>query len=472
MNMKKLMAVVLAVVVAISAMAISVFAETYRIDLDKTSTNWNGKTVTWTFDMSNYSLFGYADQDSYLELRLPTTLTKTDASPESKNTQVDWFVEVGGTRYALKDVAPAFDANSTKGVTYFTQYVNFGALTHSYYNNNGVDNWATIPQSQMVGDITTIRLVAEVTYASNNDDSQSVTEWNGTGFKDNNYDMYVQLWTAGINGVKDYAADGSDDIKVSGSYTNAAFMTVAKSDNQKTATTDVAFISTYMSGDPAWNEGTRAGGFVWDHNLVNRSMIMGAESAKVIVKLKNPTNGVALYTLRTKDQPIGSYDTSGETDGMNPWPGYNSWNNPADTEIASTCVVNGEVSELVFEVPLDKLYNATYGVFNGGMWITERITLDEFQQQNNTWFYNGKQIHYETWATDVYIELTMPELDDEDQIEVEDPIEAGDVEDEEDNIEVEDPVDQPEDTNPPTGIVLAVLPMAIAAAAVVASKRR
>ena len=38
MNMKKLMAVVLAVVIAISAMAVNVFAETYKIALARSST--------------------------------------------------------------------------------------------------------------------------------------------------------------------------------------------------------------------------------------------------------------------------------------------------------------------------------------------------------------------------------------------------------------------------------------------------
>ena len=450
MNMKKLMAVVLAVVVAISAMAISVFAETYRIGLAQTNYTNNGKKVTWTFDMSNYSLFGYADQDSYLELQLPTTLTKTDASEASKNTKVYWFIEVGGTRYALKSVAPDFGTLGAKGVKYFTQYVNFGALTHSYYNN-GTDNWATIPQSQMVGDITTIKLVAEVTYASNNDDSQDVsTPWNGNGFKDNNYDMYVQLWTAGANGVKDYTADGSDDIKVTGSHTSAAFMTVAKSDNQQTLSRD--FTDTT---------------FVWDHSLVNRAMVMGAESAKVIVKLTKPTNGVALYTLKTQDQPTDQYDTADDSLG-NPWWGYNE--NAATTVIASTVLVDGQTSELVFELPIDKLYNATYGVYNGAMWVDERVELATGDYNWN--YYKGNPIEYVHTFSDVYIELTMPELDDEDEIEVEDPVEAGDVEDEDETIEVDDPVDQPEDTNPPTGIVLAVLPMAIAAAAVVASKRR
>ena len=231
MNMKKLMAVVLAVVIAISAMAVNVFAETYRIDLARSSTYKNGLEVTWTFDISNYSLFGYADQDSYLELRLPSNLTKANLTA----TPITWSIEVNGASYGLKSVAA--DAG------YFTQYVNFGAFTHSYYNSgkdgNVVDNWATIPQSQMVGDISTIRLVAKMTYASNWDDSLATGEptWED-GFKDNNYDMYVQLWTAGVDGQKNYGntdADATkDDEEVTGSYTPVAFMTVNKSSNQKT----------------------------------------------------------------------------------------------------------------------------------------------------------------------------------------------------------------------------------------------
>ena len=477
MNMKKLMAVVLAVVIAISAMAVNVFAETYRIDLARSSTYKNGLEVTWTFDISNYSLFGYADQNSYLELKLPTTLTKTNASEESKKAQVNWSIEVNGASYGLKSVAPEFNAQSTKGVTYFTQYVNFGAFTHSYYNSgtaeNPVDNWATIPQSQMVGDISTIRLIAKVTYANNGDDSQDVTRpWDLLGFKDNNYDMYVQLWTAGVDGQKNYGntdADATkDDEEVTGSYTPVPFMTVNKSSNQKTE--GYSFVNSTMNdngtGVEEWNNA-----WVWDHSLVNRAMIMGAESAKVVIKLANPTNGVALYSMKAADQPKDSYDTGvGVGDAYeDPWWNYGN----ANTEFVSSVLVDGQVSELVFDMPLEKLYNATYGIYNGGIWFTERITLDNYelvwgwQKQ-----YKGNEIRYEHKFSEMYIELTMPETDDEEEIEVDDPVQAGDVEDEEDNIEVTDPVDEPEDTNPPTGIVLAVLPMAIAAAAVVASKRR
>lgn len=477
MNMKKLMAVVLAVVIAISAMAVNVFAETYRIDLARSSTYKNGLEVIWTFDINNYSLFGYADQNSYLELKLPTTLTKTNASEESKKAQVNWSIEVNGASYDLKSVAPEFKAQSTKGVTYFTQYVNFGAFTHSYYDSDPTDavkdNWATIPQSQMVGDISTIRLIAKVTYANNGDDSQDVTRpWDLLGFKDNNYDMYVQLWTAGVDGQKNYGNTDQnatmDDEEVTGSYTPVPYMTVNKSSNQKTE--GHSFVNSKMNDNgtvEAWNNA-----WVWDHSLVNRAMIMGAESAKVVIKLANPTNGVALYSMKAADQPKTSYDTGvGVAGGAYEQPWWNYGN--AVTEFVSSVVVDGQVSELVFDMPLEKLYNATYGIYNGGIWFTERITLQNYEpvwgQKDH---YKGNPINYEHKFSEMYIELTMPETDDEEEIEVDDPIQAGDVEDEEDNIEVTDPVDEPEDTNPPTGIVLAVLPMAIAAAAVVASKRR
>ena len=169
MNMKKLMAVVLAVAIAISAMAVNVFAaETYRIDLKKTETVNTGKTITWTFDFNIYNLFGYADQDSYLELVLPDTLTKVDGG----TADITWFIEVNGTRTKLQPITdgagtiePTGDNYAgQQGVKYFRQYVNFGAFNRPYYNFNGTDYWATIAQSQMVGDIGSMKLVAEMTY--------------------------------------------------------------------------------------------------------------------------------------------------------------------------------------------------------------------------------------------------------------------------------------------------------------------
>ena len=482
MNMKKLMAVVLAVAIAISAMAVNVFAaETYRIDLKKTETVNTGKTITWTFDFNIYNLFGYADQNSYLELVLPDTLTKKD----SADAKITWYIEVNGTRTQLQGIdagTGAIDPTSNnyadqQGVKYFRQYVNFGAFNRPYYNFNGTDYWATIAQSQMVGDIGSMKLVAEMTYEGQLAGDNSMPtgqDWREAGFKTNNYDMYVQLWTAGADGVKGYGAAGQDDKDVTGSNIAAAFMTVAKSEKQNTDTRNVEFVNA-TEGEGGWSDLKLGNAFVWDHTLQNRAAVLGAESAKVIVTLDKTINGIALYTMRTADQPIGSYDTSTGGDNMgNPWPGYDQWYNPATVDVASTCFVNGETSQLVFDLPMDYLYDTTYGVYNGGIWITDRIQVDQFQWVNNDWYYNGKPIVFTDYATDIYIELTMPGTDDgDDTIDVDDPVEPGDVVTEpdgaDDDIEVTDPG---EDTNPPTGIVLAVLPMAIAAAAVVVSKRR
>lgn len=483
MNMKKLMAVVLAVAIAISAMAVNVFAaETYRIDLKKTETVNTGKTITWTFDFNIYNLFGYADQNSYLELVLPDTLTKKD----STDAKITWYIEVNGTRTQLQGIdagTGAIDSTSNnyadqEGVKYFRQYVNFGAFNRPYYNFNGTDYWATIAQSQMVGDIGSMKLVAEMTYEGERAGDNSMPTGQSDqelGFKDGNFDMYVQLWTAGIDGVKGYGAAGQDDQAVTGSNTVAAFMTVAKGEKWNTETNNVEFVNA-TEGEGGWNDLQLGKAFVWDHTLQNRAAVLGAESAKVIVTLDKTINGIALYTMRTADQPIGSYDTStgnGDQNMGNPWPGYDQWYNPATVDVASTCFVNGETSQLVFDLPMDYLYDTTYGVYNGGIWITDRIQLENFQWVNNDWYYNGKPIVFTDYATDIYIELTMPGTDDgDDTIDVDDPIEPGDVvtePDGADDIEVTDPG---EDTNPPTGIVLAVLPMAIAAAAVVVSKRR
>lgn len=483
MNMKKLMAVVLAVAIAISAMAVNVFAaETYRIDLKKTETVNTGKTITWTFDFNIYNLFGYADQDSYLELVLPDTLTKVDGT----DAKITWYIEVNGTRTQLKVIDPGAGTieptpgnyAGQQGVKYFRQYVNFGAFNRPYYNFNKTDYWATIAQSQMVGDIGAMKLVAEMTYEGEKAGDNSMPTGQSDqelGFKDVNFDMYVQLWTAGIDGVKGYGAAGQDDQAVTGSNTAAAFMTVAKGEKWNTETNNVEFVNA-KEGENGWNDLQLGKAFVWDHTLQNRAAVLGAESAKVIVTLDKTINGIALYTMRTADQPIGSYDTStGDGGNMgNPWPGYDQWYNPASVDVASTCFVNGETSQLVFDLPMDYLYDTTYGVYNGGIWITDRIQLDQFQWVNNDWYYNGKPIVFTDYATDIYIELTMPGTDDgDDTIDVDDPVEPGDVVTEpdgaDDDIEVTDPG---EDTNPPTGIVLAVLPMAIAAAAVVVSKRR
>ena len=69
MKMRKLMAAVLAVVIAISAMAVTVFAddaEVVKIPLYADHTDYSTNRVeTFTFTLPIYNLYGYANQDSY-----------------------------------------------------------------------------------------------------------------------------------------------------------------------------------------------------------------------------------------------------------------------------------------------------------------------------------------------------------------------------------------------------------------------
>lgn len=84
-------------------------------------------------------------------------------------------------------------------------------------------------------------------------------------------------------------------------------------------------------------------------------------------------------------------------------------------------------------------------------------------------------LHYEGETTLYSFSVIVPApvtLPDEEVIEVVDPTEANTTDEEDETPDNAEVVEQPEDKNPPTGIALAVLPMIVAAAACVASKRK
>ena len=100
MNMKKLMAVVLAVVLAISAMAVNVFAaegEVIQIPLRPNQNRNSNATATYTIEVPMYNLYGYADYNSYLELYLPNTFT----DDLSIRTNVDYYLEASGEKVLI-----------------------------------------------------------------------------------------------------------------------------------------------------------------------------------------------------------------------------------------------------------------------------------------------------------------------------------------------------------------------------------
>ena len=485
MKMRKLMAAVLAVVIAISAMAVTVFAddaEVVKIPLYADHTDYSTNRVeTFTFTLPIYNLYGYANQDSYIEFNLPKALT-TDVS---RTSEIRYYMEVNGNRYQMKTVPG--------GAGYDKQYVNFGAFAHPYYDDN---SWTTIPQTVNFNEITSLSLIAEVVIKDPQSWEGSVTinTWDFANYNNKVNQMYAQLWTAGTNGIKEYGNAGSDDQLVTGSILYCWTMGVTKSEGSYSSNYNkfsflynypVTVAQSYTAIDTTvpqtttdntqtppvvtnnWEENI----LTWDHTLQNKMYALNAVSAKIVIELASPnnwesagrTNGTAFYMLGTIDALV-DHDMLGNS---SLWWQYSQ----RDDKWISTCIVNNEnVTQLAFDVPVDRLYNAMYGsgtasIFNGGFKVFAQYEAPAAS------FVDAYNRGYSHLALNAYLELTLPAEEETPDIVIDDPVQAGDSDEETDGAD-DVTVTEPEDTNPPTGIVLAVLPMVAAAAAIVASKRR
>ncbi len=434
MNMKKALAAVLAVVIAISAMAIGVFAEEKIIPLHPGDGTKTTNTVVYSFDFPVAALYGYTNSANYLELNLPTNL-----SVAGKAHNIAWAIEVNGNTYALKGTTATADSYVVD-----TQYVNFGYLAHSYLNDTV---WTTIPQSGMVGDTTSVKLTATVVLATNEKDDQvlpithntkaDLLDTYGLGLAE---EMSVQMWEA--VGTKDYDT-WSDDIKVNGSWLPVNVMNPVRATAAKTEVDYAAnlFITTSKDTSPA---------LVWDHNLEHKAWINGATSAQVVVETREAIKGLGIYYLYAAKQEGNSYDTW-QSNGGNSF-----WNAPAtDYKWVTETVVNGTTSTLVFDITLADLYDTVYGIYNHGFKVAYYGV-----QGDSTWS-TLKDTNYAPAVKSAYILLQMPEEVETPDIEVEEPAESGDAGS--DDVEV--------DENPETGLVLSVFAMIAAAAAVVICKR-
>lgn len=485
MKMRKLMAAVLAVVIAISAMAVTVFAddaEVVKIPLYADHTDFSKNRVeTFTFTLPIYNLYGYANQDSYIEFNLPKALT-TDVN---RTEEIRYYMEVNGNRYQMKTVEDG-------GAGYDKQYVNFGAFAHPYYDDN---SWTTIPQTVNFNEITSLSLIAEVVINNPQSWEGSVTlnTWDFANYNNQVNQMYAQLWTAGINGIKEYGNKGDDQL-VTGSILYCWTMGVTKSEGSYSSSYNkfsflynypVNVAQSYTAIDTTipqtttdntqptpvvknnWEENI----LTWDHTLQNKMYALNAVSAKIVIELASPnnwesagrTNGTAFYMLGTIDALV-DHDMLGNS---SLWWQYSQ----RDDKWISTCIVNNEnVTQLTFDVPVDRLYNAMYGsgtasIFNGGFKVFAQYEAPAAS------FADAWNRGYSHLALNAYLELTLPAEEETPDIIIDDPIQAGDSDEETDGAD-DVTVTEDEDTNPPTGIVLAVLPMVAAAAAIVASKRR
>lgn len=482
MNMKKVLAVVLAVIMAVSAMAITVFADETKIPLYKVESLNNGKfDITVTYTIPVYGTYGYFTEGDYFVLDLKENANAFN--PGWGNLRID-EITVNG----FKTVA---GANGTHTIVF--GHVARDVITHTEDGNVIVDYPTVIPVDTTINGTSTITVVMNLI---------SESQWN--------HPNVDSLKASGAN-VQFY--DAVDGL-VTGSYSNVTFWnpTVSFVDNSYNSTMEFVTDRDYITMISA--DATTIGSvneMAWDHTLGNKDAILKADTVQLVVELTKPIVGRATYILWAANENKDVYET-------NP----NWWYLNTNKKQVAVVVVDGKCDKLVFDVPVSALYDYNYGVWNDRLVITEEITLrDTVLEQDPTnadyltdvdqdlygkgvfadgslgdlsWSqygggakYKGNVITYAlggeayeqnnvpTWdarygaaATDIYL-LATTANDDVVVEEVEDPVEPSTEEEEDVTVDVEEPA---EDTNPGTGLALAVVPMLVAAVAVVASKRR
>ena len=524
---KKILAVVLAVMMAVSAMAVTAFADDYKIPL-RAATSINNGTykAQITFDIPVYGFYGYLTAGDYMELDLPTYFG--DSVPAGLD--IAWYLQIDGSKYLLQAskttaAGAAISENENK--------VYLGVLGHDF---NGTDT--TIPQSIAYNQYSSFRLVCEI------DKIPYVLAW-GDKYTGANAKGLTDVINVGdlFNGnspkygrpASQIKADWfkSDDTPVPGStsYVFSWPTTVADLNSAPTSVTD--FVSEEWDNTLDW--GNVATGakcpLTWDHTIEARSHIYSytGTTAQLVVELAKPIVGQATYTLWARNNNTSAFGTV-NPEGL--W-----WNYAASRTLVDTQTVNevtGPVSTLTFNVPMSFLYDGTYGAYNTEFAICENITLmnqtimadyrhaDTSKAGENksvgllswgakTWQgepvikLNGVEVNYartgkagavgaDVTATNLYIvlpEIAEPEpeeeagvdqptqgTDQDGESEGDDSMNAGDTDDTPTEGEGE-ATPAPEDTtpapseseNPPTGIALAVIPMILAAAAAVVAKK-
>lgn len=331
---KKILAVVMAVLIAVSAMAITAFADT-QVTLYRVS-QYKEVTGTLTFDIPVYGFYGYLTAGDYMIVDLPTNWEGNCPAAETK-----WSVQVNGMSFAL----PTF-ANSAAWGSCETEQVKISLayLAHDYDGND-----TAIPQSIAYNGISSIRLVASMTI-KNSDGAWRIS--NLTGLFNKNGGLYATAAKA-----QWYKADGTP-VNGSVSY---AYSWNAAAEGSDNATDNVFNFVT-----EEWTTGNQALSsypFTWDHTLANRAALTTAESVELVVELNKEIVGKADYTLYAN---LGN--ASNEEAGL--W-----WNYSNSRKYVDTVSVDGATDKLTFKVPMDVIYNSTYGTYNSQFVIFENITL-------------------------------------------------------------------------------------------------
>ena len=475
MKMRKLLAVVLAVTLAISAMALSAFAteyETYTIPMYNNLTTTT-KTATYSITVPLYGLYGYLVAGDTITLNLPTTFASDDDGDgvPDYTLPVSYTLTIGGVTVALQgtsdyDTVNGTDISSAYGT--YTQDVTVGYVAQNYtlVSWANFEAFAMIPQSTAVASSVDMTITATVDWSAYSSDP-TCESWEAMETWWPVWGMYcgqqviaeINSATQGTTEVYGYSLSVSKGSDSSTSTNNVVIIADTTTD---TTISDAEFVNTIL---------------YWDHTLANRALMLNAAStegatAELVVNLADSIYGYALYTLTADAE---TYDASQSYSGSSLWYGTTGIADLYSTVVDTYTLSGFTTNTLEFDVDTSLLYNSTYGLYNGSMYITQLLTGTSSDVSTKYYTNSGT---YALEATSVELILSFPvadSADDSDTIDVTDPIEPTDTETEEDGTdttETETPAETTTDSNPTTGIVLALVPMAVAAAAAVASKRR
>lgn len=378
---KKILAAVLAVVVAISAMAVTAFAD-QKISLIgnttglTTNSTYGYTSVDLTFDIPFYAFYQYATPDYYLELTLPTNFgvnAKIDTDGDQvadSPAKITWSV-IGhdGSSYSLKPTANTshwqalgHDADTE------TRKVYFGFQPHDYVEVGGQVYETTIPQSSIPGDTTSIRLIAHFEFPRKL----------STGYAEG-YRVNADLFKAnGAYGtvVKSQVKKVADDSEVPNSTSFAYQWSAATTADMGQEDGVYQFVT--KAFDTASIVGPVDGNgnptttpilvhtFSWDHTLENRARLYGAEKVQLVVELNKPLNGLASYNLWGVSSLL---NYAGGTSI------YWDEANYANRRFIATATLDGPLDKLVFDIPIDALNSSVYDFENVEFAITENILL-------------------------------------------------------------------------------------------------
>lgn len=394
---KKILAVVLAVAMALSAMAINVFAD-HQIPLVHATTS-TSTGMTLEIDIPVYTQYGWGTQYDAFDLTLPTNLGGGFAELGNDAIDINWNIIVNGTKWAIqpllkKGSTPASNGNVVTGtwgdttLATYTQQINFGAFTHNYVNTT---EWTTIPQTQTFGAINSIKLVAEFSM------SGEYQAWRiGNGFSHTNQYGVDIGWAdpaeflnsiyGGVCKVQ-YKTFNSETQQYEPVPHSVYYLNGWKcsSTQDKSSTSSWEFVS--GDADQAYTNLVDKNGYVWDasgkvfdpnyvvanpltwdHNIENRGYLYGAEKVQLVVELDKTIAGVATYSLYGRTQAPYVQDTTGSNGDL--WMFYEGYR-----KLVSTCHVEEPTDKLVFEVPVEYLYDTMYGAYNDEFAIFETVEL-------------------------------------------------------------------------------------------------